>query len=84
MAGLGLKPAVELGAVLGDLDEGPRTAELGDEAGGVPGRAAGQLAPLEDHYVSTAQLRQVVGDAAADDSASDDDDLGTVGKILGH
>ena len=47
-------------------------------------RTAGQLASLEDHYVSAAQLRQMVGDAAADNSASDDDDLGTVGKIRAH
>ena len=84
MASLGLQSAIEIDSVLGDLDQRPVVAKLGNQAGRVPRGAAGQLASLEDHYVSTAQLRQVVGDATADDSTSDDDDLGTVGKIRGH
>ena len=42
----------------------------------VPGRAGRQLAPLEEHDVGPAELRQVVQDAGADDAAADDDDLG--------
>ena len=45
-------------------------------AGRVPGRAGRQLAPLEEHDVGPAGLRQVVQHAGADHAATDDDDLG--------
>ena len=48
----------------------------GDEPGGVPGGARGELVPLQQEDVAHAERGQVVGDAAADDATTDDDDVG--------
>jgi hypothetical protein len=45
----------------------------------VPRGAAGQLALLEYDDVGEAEFGQVIGDAGADDTAADDDDVGAVG-----
>src|SRR6266700_6954127 len=50
----------------------------------MPGRAAGQLPPLEQHHVAPPQSRQVIGGATADDAAADDDDPRLVGERLDH
>src|SRR6266446_6723321 len=78
-AGLGLEPRVELGAVADEPGHRARAAEAADEPGGVPGRAARELLALEQNDVTPAELDQVIGDAAAGDAATDDDDAG-----LGH
>ena len=39
----------------------------------MPRRAMGELQPLEQHDLALAPLGQVIGDAAADDAAADDD-----------
>ena len=52
-----------------------RRAQLSDETCRVPGRAAGELLPLEQHDVFPAELNEMIGDAAADDATADDDDL---------
>src|SRR5262249_29225547 len=54
------------------------------EPGGVPGGAARELLALEQQHALLAELRQVVGDGAADDAAADDDDLGLGGEHGGH
>jgi hypothetical protein len=59
-------------------------AELADETGGVPRRAAGQLPPLEQHDIAPAEARQMVCRAATDDAAADDDDTRLGGKCLDH
>ena len=69
---------VELDAVAAEPHHRRRGVELGDEAGGVAGRAARQLALLEQDDVGPARLGQVVGDAAPGDAAADDDDSGSV------
>src|ERR1700746_3777401 len=74
LAGLALEPFIELGRVLGETGEIVSGAQLPDEPRGMPGRAAGQLPPLEQQYVAAAAPGEMVGDAAADDAAADDDD----------
>jgi hypothetical protein len=49
----------------------------------MPGGATGEISPLEQHHVTPAELRQVIGDAAADDATADDDDARVRGKV-GH
>ena len=70
--------AVELDAVPAEAHHRGRGVELGDEAGRVVGRAAGQLGLLEQEHVAQPSLREVVCDAAAGDPAPDDDDRCTL------
>ena len=70
---------VQLDAVAAEPHHRRRRVELGDEAGGVAGRAAGQLGLLDQQHVAPARRGQVVGDAAAGDTAADHDDLRAVG-----
>ena len=51
-------------------------AQLPDQAGCMPGGAAGELALFQQHDVRAAQLGEVVGGAAAGDAAANDDHLG--------
>ena len=44
-------------------------------AGGVPGRARGELGALDQHDVGPAGLGEMIEHAAADDAAADDGDL---------
>ena len=74
-AGLGLEPLVEVDRILQHLGDRGRGAQLADEAGGMPGRAAGQLALLEQDDVGLVVAGQMIGGRAADDAAADDDDL---------
>jgi hypothetical protein len=59
-------------------------AQLHDEPGGVPGRAAGEPTALQQHHVPSAQLGQMIGEAAPGDTAADDDDLGLRGEVFAH
>ena len=83
-SGLGLEFRVELGGVLDQPGLTLRCPQLTDQTGGVPCCAAGQLTLLEQYDVGEAELRQVIGDAGADDPAADDDDLGAVGQLDSH
>ena len=74
LARLRLEPLVEIGAVLREPREVLRRAKLADEPGRVPGRATGDVAPLQQEHVAPAQLREVVGDAAAGDAAANHHD----------
>src|SRR5262249_20327415 len=65
--------AVELDRVLEELGDAGGAAELSDEARGVVRGSARQLAALEHHDVLPPELRQMVGGAAPNDAASDDD-----------
>ena len=78
--GLGLETRVEVDRVLHEPRHVLVRAQLADEAGGMPGRAAGEPPLLEEHDVALAHLRQVIGDRAADHAAADDDDLGGGGE----
>ena len=70
--GLGLQRLVQPGRVLHEPRAALARAQLADQPGRVPGRAARQPALLEQQHVGDAELRQVVGDAGADDAAADD------------
>jgi len=74
-AGLGFEGVVDRDRLLQHARQVPRGAELADDAGGVPGGALGETALLDQQHVFLAPAREVVGDAAADDAAADDDDL---------
>jgi hypothetical protein len=72
LAGLRLQAVVEFDAVReepSDVGVGP---QLADEAGGVEGRAAGQLLSFEEQHVAPAEPGEMIGDRAADDAAADD------------
>ena len=64
--------AVELHAVAAEAHHRRRRVELGDEPGRVAGRAARQLALLEEEDVRPAGLGEVIGDARPGDPAADD------------
>ena len=86
-AGLLLEPLVQLAGVLDQPGSVLRGAQLADQAGRVPGGAAGQLPLLEQQHVGPAQLGQVVGDAGADHAAADDHHAGPgrqVSHLSGH
>ena len=80
LAGLLLQLLEQASGVGGELREAECGAELRDESCGVPGGAAGEGSLLEDHHVADAAPRQVVGGAATDHAAADDDHLRPVGK----
>ena len=82
--GLGFEPLVEIDRVAEHLRDRGRGAELADEAGGMPGRAAGELAALDEHDVGLVVAGEMIGGRAADDAAADDDDRGVGGKRRGH
>ena len=75
-AGLLLERVIERDRVAEQLGDVGARAQLADEPGGMPGRAGGQLAPLEQQHVGQAHLAEMIGHRAADDAAADDDDLG--------
>ncbi len=79
-AGLLLEPGVQLGGVLDQPGAVLRGAELADQAGRVPGGAAGQLALLQQQHVGPAHPGQMVGDAGPDHAPADDHDPGAAGK----
>ena len=76
LAGLGLKRAIERDRALHEPRQVLGTAQLPDQAGGVPGRAVGQLTSLQQQHVARAAAREVIGDGAADGTAADDHDRG--------
>ena len=75
LPGLGLERVQQLGGVFGELGHPPRRAQLPDQPGRMPGRAAGELLALEQQHVGDAEPGQMIGDRAADDAAADDDDV---------
>jgi hypothetical protein len=58
--------------------------QLPDQAGRMPGRAAGQLLAFEQHDVGPAELGQVIGHRAAGDAAADDDHAGILRNSHTH
>ena len=83
LPGLGLQPPVELDRVAQQLGDVGAGAQLADQPGGMPGRARGQPALLQQQHVGPAELAQMIGHRAADDAAADDDDAGGGGQV-GH
>ena len=76
-----LERAVELDAVHHHLRQRNAAAQLPDEAGGVEGRAAGQLVAVEQDDVALPERRQVVGDRGAADATADDHDPRLLRKL---
>ena len=65
---------VQLDAVAPEGHHRRRRVERGHESGRLAGRPGGQLRLLDEQHVGPAGQREVVGDAAAGDPATDDDD----------
>ena len=84
LPGFRLQPLVEIGAVLGEPGEILSGAQLAHQPGGVPGGAARDLAPLQEQHVAPAELRQMVGDAAAGDATTDDHNPRVRRERAGH
>jgi hypothetical protein len=74
----------QLGRVLGELGEVTGAAQLPDQAGGVPGRAPGELVALEQHDVADTELGQVVRDRTSDHPAADDFGVCAGGNGIWH
>src|SRR4051794_27741791 len=81
-----LERAIEVDRVAEQAHHVVARVELRAEPGGVPGRAARQLGLLDQDDVVPAELREVVGQAAARHAASDDRDprLLTHGVIISY
>ena len=56
---------------------------LPDEAGGMPGRAAGQFAAVDEDDVDLVIAGEVIGGGAADDAAPDDNDVAHARRASG-
>ena len=84
LARFGFKPAVKLTGVFCELGHVDRRPQLPDQAGSVPGRAAGELLAFEQDRVAPADLAKVIGDRGADNAAADDDDTGAGRQGCGH
>jgi hypothetical protein len=84
LAGLGLERLEQRGGVLRELGLRLRIAQLADDAGRMPGGAAGEAVALEQHGIADAVPGQVVEDRGADDAAAHDDHARTFGEGLLH
>ncbi len=72
LAGLRFEPAVKPHRIFVNLPDGIAHVEERQQPGGMPGRAGGQLLPLDQHDIRPALLGQVVERRHADDAAADD------------
>ena len=59
-------------------------ASTRDETRSVPGRAGGEVVLLQEENIAHPQLGQVVGDRAANDSTTHDDETGPCGQGAHH
>jgi len=82
--GLFLERCVEVDPVAAHSRCVARRARLAHQPRGVPRRAAGELALLEQHHVLRAELRKVVCRGNARDAASDHDDASLSGQPGSH
>ena len=78
-AGLFLQPHVELGGIAREPRHVGAGAQLADQTGGVPGRAAGELLAFQQHDVGPAKFGEMIRDRASGDAAADDDGAGAGG-----
>ena len=74
----GFQLRVKLNAVLQHAGKVAIRAQLSDQSGGVPGRTAGKLVFFNQHDILPAHLGQMVGGAAADNTATDNHNLRAV------
>jgi hypothetical protein len=73
LAGLIAESAIQLGPVHHHLGERDSVSQLTDQARRVKGRTAGQLITINQHDVSPTEQRQVIRNARASHSSTDDD-----------
>jgi hypothetical protein len=85
VARLGFQPRVQVARVPAEEQRGlVGHPGRGDQPGRVPGRPGRERMLLKQDDVSPAQMGQVIGDAAADNSAADDHYLRPVRHITGQ
>jgi hypothetical protein len=68
---LGLQRLVEIDRILVDMGRGIRHVEQWQQARRMPGGAAGQLVPFQQHHIRPARARQVIGNRRANGAAPD-------------
>ena len=71
---------IEFSAILMDFRQRERAVELGALARRVPGRARCEFALFQQHHVTPAFQRQVIGQPDADNAAANYDHTGVCGK----
>ena len=76
LSGFRRQALVEIDRILVQLPDRVAHIEQRQEAGGVPGRAGGELGALDQHHVRPPFFRQVIERADAYRAASDDHDAG--------
>ena len=81
MPGLVLQLAVQVGAVVHHPGQIGIRTHLADQAGRVPGRAAGQFVTFQDDNIFPTHERQMVCNAAPANASTNDDYLSMSGKI---
>ena len=74
----------QLDTIAGKRRGGMATLQLAYKSGGMPGCAAGQLFPFQQHHIAPAGLGQMIGDGTAMNAAANNDGLGAVGQGVGH
>ena len=79
-----LESRIELDGIGREPRQIARGPELAHQAGGMPGRAAGQPVALQQHHVLDPAPGQVIGDGDPDDAAADDDGVRAGRKPAGH
>ena len=79
-----IKLSNHTGALSINLHRNRICAHSDDIAGGMPGRAAADLTPLQHHDVSTPKPGQMPGDAGANDAAADHNDACAGGQTFCH
>ena len=84
LAGFRFQIAVQVQRVFRQVGLALRRAQLCHQARGMPSRAAGDLALLQQHGVRPAEFGEMIGDTAPDDAAANDDGAGVFRKSFGH
>ncbi len=84
LPGFGFQPGEQFGRVLCEFRQILGGAELADQAGGVPGRAAGQLLAFQQHDIRPAEFGQVIGEGTSHRATTDDDNLCFTWQSRGH
>src|SRR5689334_6146962 len=70
-----LQAGIELRTVLVDASHAVAGAQPPNQSSRVPGRASGELVLFEKNNVAPTKLCQVIGDAAANHAAANDDNF---------
>src|SRR6202034_4851829 len=84
LTGLRLQTAIQLARIACQLRHIDALAQLADETGRVPGRAAGQLFAFQQNDVAPTYFGEVISDRTADHTAAHDHDPRVFWEIRSH